>query len=125
MTPSPRVTWPSPAMTTAPLRRTHRTVVDRIRRFVGMRAILDYNSPRGDSRPRLSSRVKLDSFLPLRSAERCSAGQPRAAVPTWTVRDLHLLLQRNQRYRRNRRDYAHGFPAGEFFFEEEPCQQDR
>src|SRR5580704_2109101 len=44
MTPSPSVTWPSPAMTTAPLRRTQRTVVDRIRRFVGMRAILDYNS---------------------------------------------------------------------------------
>ena len=44
MTPSPSVTWPSPAMTTLPLRRTQRTVVERIRRFVGMSAILDYNS---------------------------------------------------------------------------------
>src|ERR1700730_14996610 len=44
MTPSPSVTWPSPAMTTVPLRRTLRTVVERIRRFVGMSAILDYSS---------------------------------------------------------------------------------
>src|SRR6202158_1789184 len=44
ITPSPSVTWPSPAMTTVPLRRTLRTVVDRIRRFVGMSAILDYSS---------------------------------------------------------------------------------
>src|ERR1700682_3852251 len=44
MTPSPTVTWPSPAMTTVPLRRTLRTVVERIRRFVGMSAILDYSS---------------------------------------------------------------------------------
>src|SRR5689334_19232837 len=44
MTPSPRVTCPSPAMTTLPLRRTQRTVVDRIKRFVLMRVILDYSS---------------------------------------------------------------------------------
>src|SRR5450755_4661721 len=44
MTPSPSVTWPSPAMTTVPLRRTLRTAVERIRRVVGMSAILDYNS---------------------------------------------------------------------------------
>src|ERR1700680_4146864 len=51
MTPSPRVTWPSPAMTTAPLRRTQRTVVERIRRFVGMSAILDYSSVAGGALP--------------------------------------------------------------------------
>src|SRR5579883_2305410 len=31
MTDSPSVTWPSAAITTLPLRRTHRTVVERIR----------------------------------------------------------------------------------------------
>ena len=41
---SPRVTWPSPAMTTLPLRRTDKTVVERISRFFVMSAILDYNS---------------------------------------------------------------------------------
>src|SRR5258708_4698028 len=44
MTDSPSVTWPSPARTTLPLRRVGRTVVERISRFVGMSAILDYSS---------------------------------------------------------------------------------
>jgi uncharacterized membrane protein len=47
------------------------------------RRLKDQQGPRGDSRPRLSSRAKLDRVSPgqvLRSF--CSAGQPRAAVPT-------------------------------------------
>jgi hypothetical protein len=41
---SPRVTWPSAAMTTLELRRTHRTVVERMRRtsereFAGVAAL--------------------------------------------------------------------------------------
>src|SRR5208282_432315 len=44
MTDSPSVTWPSPARTTLPLRRIDKTVVERIRRFVDMSAILDYSS---------------------------------------------------------------------------------
>src|SRR5579872_275722 len=44
MTDSPSVTCPSPARTTLPLRRMDRTVVERIRRFWGMRVILDYSS---------------------------------------------------------------------------------
>src|SRR5262245_37384390 len=38
------VTWPSPASTTRPLRRTQSTVVERIRRLVFIAAILDYIS---------------------------------------------------------------------------------
>src|SRR5882672_21550 len=44
MTDSPSVTCPSPARTTLPLRRMDNTVVERISRFVGMSAILDYTS---------------------------------------------------------------------------------
>src|SRR5258706_9543779 len=44
MTDSPSVTCPSPARTTLPLRRMDSTVVERISRFVDMRAILDYSS---------------------------------------------------------------------------------
>src|SRR5215472_11798330 len=44
MTDSPRVTWPSPARTTLPLRRTDKTVVDRISRWVAMSATVDYSS---------------------------------------------------------------------------------
>src|SRR3981081_2894874 len=44
MTDSPSVTWPSPARTTLPPRRTDKTVVERISRFLGMSAILDYSS---------------------------------------------------------------------------------
>src|ERR1700730_12012251 len=44
ITDSPSVTCPSPARTTFPLRRTDKTVVDRISRFVVMSAILDYSS---------------------------------------------------------------------------------
>src|SRR4029079_6788045 len=94
MTPSPSVTWPSPAMTTVPLRRTERTVVERIRRFVGMSAILDYNSPRGGSRGRLSPR-EFSRFL----------------------------LQRDQRDRRHGGQDAGSFPSGELFFEKEAGQQ--
>src|SRR5206468_1527237 len=64
MTPSPSVTWPSPAMTTAPVRRTQRTVVERIRRLVGMSAILDYNSADHVATAALGCpvRAKLDRF---------------------------------------------------------------
>jgi hypothetical protein len=42
--------------------------------------------PRGDSRPRLSSRAQLDSaFASSKIAKLCSAGQPRTAVPTWFI----------------------------------------
>src|SRR5277367_4782928 len=45
--------------------------------------------PRGDSRPRLSSRAQARRFwhemLPSTTADLRSAGQPRAAVPTWPV----------------------------------------
>src|ERR1700691_2664987 len=44
MTDSPSVTCPSPARTTLPLRRMDKTVVERIRRFVDMSAILNYSS---------------------------------------------------------------------------------
>jgi hypothetical protein len=44
MTDSPSVTWPSPASTTLPPRRTDKTVVERISRFLDMGAILDYSS---------------------------------------------------------------------------------
>ena len=47
MTDSPSVTWPSPASTTLPFRRTDKTVVDRISRFLDMSAIFDYNSAQG------------------------------------------------------------------------------
>src|SRR5467141_786757 len=40
MTDSPSVTWPSPAMTTLSSRRTQRTVVERMRRGVGLSAVL-------------------------------------------------------------------------------------
>ena len=43
------MTCPSPARTTLPLRRMDRTVVERIRRFVDMSAILDYSSGGDDS----------------------------------------------------------------------------
>src|SRR5579871_6224300 len=46
ITDSPSVTWPSPAKTTVPLRRTDNTVVDRISRFCAMSAIFDYSSAR-------------------------------------------------------------------------------
>src|ERR1700680_2270808 len=46
MTDSPSVTCPSPARTTLPLRRIDKTVVERIRRFVDMSAILHYSSGR-------------------------------------------------------------------------------
>src|SRR5229473_507128 len=53
MMPSPSVTWPSPAMTTLPLRRTQRTVVERTKRFVCMSPILYYSSAkRADGRTR-------------------------------------------------------------------------
>src|SRR5712671_935122 len=39
MTDSPSVTWPSPAMTTLSLRRTQRTVVERILRRAGVSAV--------------------------------------------------------------------------------------
>src|SRR5260370_1342339 len=44
MTDSPSVTCPSPARTTLPLRRTDKTVVERISRLVGISAILNYSS---------------------------------------------------------------------------------
>src|SRR5271155_2798538 len=49
MTDSPRVTWPSPARTTLPLRRMDKTVVERISRFVDMGTILDYSSGEPDA----------------------------------------------------------------------------
>ena len=55
------------------------------------------NKFRGDSRPRLSSRAKLDSSVSktlvrsLGSAERRSAGQPRAAVPTRCLLAIAIL----------------------------------
>src|SRR5438552_4494317 len=49
MTPSPRVTCPSPAMTTTPLRRTHKTVVERTSLFLLIGTILDYSSANGQT----------------------------------------------------------------------------
>src|SRR5882762_5496691 len=77
MTPSPSVTWPSPAMTTVPLRRTLRTVVDRIRRFVGMRANLDYNSADHVGTAALGCPVERSSTALCRLR---SVGQPRAGI---------------------------------------------
>src|SRR5882757_3828572 len=59
MTDSPSVTWPSPARTTLPLRRMDRTVVERISRFVGMSAILDYSSGRGGQSDEIRRRKSL------------------------------------------------------------------
>src|SRR4051794_25198217 len=47
ITDSPSVTWPSPANTTVPLRRTHKTVVERISLFFAMSVIFDYSSANG------------------------------------------------------------------------------
>src|SRR5690349_7216921 len=44
MTDSPSVTWPSPARTTLPSRRTDKTVVDRISLFLPISVIFDYSS---------------------------------------------------------------------------------
>src|SRR5690348_962297 len=99
MTPSPSVTWPSPAMTTAPLRRTQRTVVDRIRRFVGMRAILDYNS----------------------AFRRGTAALHLRASPT--LAPTGVLLDGNQWHSEQGGEDANRFPGGEAFMQDDSRQQ--
>src|SRR6185312_15950840 len=45
-----------------------------------------HHRPRGDSRPRLSSGAKLRSAVAVKNlSSSARPGQPRAAVPTWSV----------------------------------------
>src|SRR5580765_5532834 len=96
MTDSPSVTWPSPARTTLPSRRTDKTVVDRIRRFVGMSAISDYNSA-GSGGPQQAHRLLIycsrDS-LRLRSGQAFSP--PEGGSAKMTPFDRAASLQNQQ-----------------------------
>src|SRR5450755_2231497 len=92
MTDSPRVTWPSPAITTLSSRRTQRTVVERIRRgaafsaawttgvFFFMSAILNYTAQRDGETgaPPVSRPPRFRTLDPNPAILRRSAHQPRA-----------------------------------------------
>ena len=58
----------TPAITTLPLRRTHKTVVERISRLVGMNVIFDYNS--GKPTPLLSAKSLVWRDLQIASVTR-------------------------------------------------------
>jgi hypothetical protein len=74
MTDSPSVTWPSPASTTLPSRRTDKTVVERISRFFIMSAILYYSSANvADKNLPIAARVPRQGAL--------ASGVPQTLVP--------------------------------------------
>ncbi len=92
--------------------------MERIRRWVGMSAILDYNSldVGGASRSCVPKSVRPDlSRGRLPNDER--PGTSGTLAPT-------SLLQRNQRDRGHGGEDAGSFPSGELFFEKEAGQQD-
>jgi hypothetical protein len=69
------VTCPSPARTTLPSRRTDKTVVDLISRFVDMSAIFDYSS-----RPSVLLSTRFSSAMLLRTFQRALATVYLAAL---------------------------------------------
>src|SRR5258708_29831343 len=121
MTDSPSVTCPSPARTTLPLRRMDRTVVERIRRFVDMSAILNYSSGRDKNLSPQRTQRHRENRRKLRQLRRRSSyikwGRSRLSRTCVSVRrsgkaslmrvcrrrDKNLSPQRTQRHRENKR----------------------
>src|SRR5258706_194398 len=99
MTDSPSVTCPSPARTTLPLRRMDRTVVERISRFVDMKAILDYSS-RGSPLMRKQESTTGHGETKGKSKGRQARGSGTARVkvpaPSASSSGQDLSLQRTQ-----------------------------
>ncbi len=121
MTPSPSVTWPSPAMTTVPLRRTLRTVVERIRRFVGMSAILDYNSGQDvGASARAGPSIVVSGTWHQSKAESAENRDARAQALAPTSRPS---LQCDQRHRQQGGENANCFPAREMLVQNDSSQQ--